>query len=384
MGIFKYEDCPLKHYVRLEGWLPYARRRLRALRANRKPNQQRGLRYFTFCAVGAIDVLMLDVAKIIKKNEGRFDNVVFFDRTDDQILETQRRIPGAIGFPGKFTPIVIDDDPVADAQIEAEEPLSEKTGDLDEQAVRERQRKLDIRKRFRLQFPFDVINLDLEEFLFKQQDPFPGQVVKAMKRVFEWQRQALTNAKARKEYLNGFTLMFTTQIGPPAMHPDYLQMLRSFLQENVDKHPALLDSLEERSGLRDLGLLEAKRFDLFFKLAVPKVIASILLDEDWFIDPDNGLTIFQFDRDSKDGPYTLLHMVMDVQRQNPSKDNRRPNTHPQVALDAYSSVVKQIFEVPERIVVRDELDLDHINQSLETIRARRRTYCPDEPQPAET
>jgi hypothetical protein len=208
MGIFKYEDCPLKHYVRLEGWLPFARRRLKAIRVNRKPNQQRGLRYFTFCAVGALDVLMLDVARVIKKNDGRFDNVVFFDRTDDQILETQRRIPGAIGFPGKFTPIVIEEDPVGDAQIEAEEPLSENTDELDEKKVRERQRKLDIRKHFRLTFPFDVINLDLEEFLFKQLDPFPGQVVKAMKRVFEWQRQPIINAKGHKEYLKGFTLMF--------------------------------------------------------------------------------------------------------------------------------------------------------------------------------
>ena|ERR1700733_3207040 len=382
MGIFKYEDCPLKHYVRLEGWLPFARRRLKVLRANRKPNQQRGLRYFTFCAVGALDVLMLDVANVIKKNDGRFDNVVFFDRTDDQILETQRRIPGAIGFPGKFTPIVIDEDPVADAQIEAEEPLSERTEDLDEKVVRERQRKLDIRKRFRLQFPFDVINLDLEEFLFKQLDPFPGQVVKAMKRVFEWQRQPLINARGQKEHLKGFTLMFTTQIGPPAMHPDYLQMLRGYLQQNIASQPGLLDQLEDRSGLRDLDRLQNDRFDLFFKLSVPKVIAAMLLEEDWYIDPETGITIFQFDRESAHGPYTLIHMVMDVNRQQPDKDNRTPNTQPQAVVDAYSDVVRQIFEVRERIVIREELNLEVINKSLEAILARRRMYCPDEPQSA--
>ncbi|HYW44853.1 MAG TPA: hypothetical protein VE959_18470 [Bryobacteraceae bacterium] len=203
-----------------------------------------------------------------------------------------------------------------------------------------------------------------------------------MRRLFEWQRQPLIPLKGRKEHLNGFTLMFTTQIGPPAMHPDYLHMLRQFLQENIEKQPVLLDLLEGRSGLRDLGRLESERFDLFFKLAVPKVIASILLDEDWFIDPDSGLAIFQFDRDSQDGPYTLLHMVMDVKRQNPSRDNRVSHTHPQAALEAYSAVVRQIFEVAEKVVVQDQLDLDQINRSLETIRARRRTYCPDEPQTA--
>jgi hypothetical protein len=203
-----------------------------------------------------------------------------------------------------------------------------------------------------------------------------------MKRVFEWQRQPLTNTKGQKEYLNGFTLMFTTQIGPPAMHPDYLQMLRDYLQANIASQPGLLDQLENRAGLRDLDRLQNDQFDLFFKLSVPKVIAAMLLEEDWYIDPEIGVIIFQFDRESADGPYTLLHMVMDVNRQQPDKDHRPPNTHPQTVVDAYSAIVRQIFEVPERLVVRDELDLEVINKSLEAIFARRQFYCPDEPHPA--
>ena len=73
---------------------------------------------------------------------------------------------------------------------------------------------------------------------------------------------------------------------------------------------------------------------------------------------------------------------MDVSRQQPDKDNRMPNTQPQAVTDAYGTVVRQIFEVPERIVVREELDLESINKSLEAIFARRRVYCPDEPHPA--
>jgi hypothetical protein len=379
MGFFKYEDCPLKHFVRMEGWLPFARRRARLMRASQPDNKEkRGLRYFTFCAVGAIDVLMLDVARIIKKNDGKFDNVVFFDRTDDLIVETQRRIPGAIGFPGAFVPIVVDEDPVGDAEVEARVALDANTNEEDEQPVRERQRKLDIRRTFRGYFPFDVINLDLEEFLFKQRDPFPGQVVKAMKRIFEWQRQALLLPKEKLEHLKGFTLMFTTQIGPPAMHADYLRMLRALLETNVAREPELLDLLEGRAGLRDLGRLETDRFDLFFKLAVPKVIASILLDEDWFIDPTNGVSIFEFDRESKDGPYKLLHMVMDVNRQHPARDDRTPNTQPAEVTTAYHSVVRKIFEVPERVVTREEIDVETVERSLNAIRQRRRVYCPDE------
>jgi hypothetical protein len=59
-----------------------------------------------------------------------------------------------------------------------------------------------------------------------------------------------------------------------------------------------------------------------------------------------------------------------------------PNTQPQAVTEAYGTVVRKIFEVPERIVVRDQLDLEAINKSLEAIFARRKMYCPDEPQPA--
>jgi len=383
-GFFKYEDCPLKHYVRMEGWLPFARRRLRLIRAHRKASRERGLRYFTFCAVGAIDVLMLENANIIVKNDGRFDNVVFFDRTDELILETQRRIPGAIGFPGSFTSVVIYDDAVGDAEIEATDYLMSPSDQLDEKAVRERQRRLDIRKRFRLKFPFDVINLDLEEFLFRPSDPLPGKVVRAMRRIFEWQRQPLMLTKKQRETLSGFTLMFTTQIGPPAMHPDYLDMLRDYLRTNITSEPRLLDILEQRSGFRDLGRLEAENFDLFFKLSVPKVIARILLEEDWYIDPEYGVNIFQFERPSRTGPYVLLHMVMDVKRQVPSRDDRAPDTRPPAVSHAYDVVVRQIFEVPERIVTLDGIDVDGINRSLETIKALRRHYCPDESNPGRT
>jgi hypothetical protein len=327
---------------------------------------------------------MLENANILVKNDGRFDNVVFFDYTDESIIETQRRIPGAIGFPGPFASVVIDEDAAGDAEIEATDYLKSPRDQTDEKAVRERQRRLDIRKRFRLKFPFDVVNLDLEEFLFKPRDPLPGRVVRAMRRIFEWQRQPLTFTKNQRETLNGFTLMFTTQIGPPVMHPDYLGMLRDYLRTNIKSEPRLLDILEQRSGFRDLGRLEAENFDLFFKLAVPKVIARILLAEDWYIDPDYGVSIFQFERSSKTGPYTLLHMVMDVKRQAPSFDERPPDTRPVAVSDAYALVVRQIFEVPERMVTLDRIDVNGINRSLETIKALRRQYCPDEPDPCRT
>src|SRR5256885_11024715 len=97
---FPYARCPLKHFVRTDGWLPLCKRRLQGLRQGKKPKDIRRLRYFTFCAVSAVDVLMLDVAKVIRpSNDGLFDTVFFFTRSDEAVLETRKNIPGAIGFP---------------------------------------------------------------------------------------------------------------------------------------------------------------------------------------------------------------------------------------------------------------------------------------------
>ncbi|MEJ0041969.1 MAG: hypothetical protein WDM81_07040 [Rhizomicrobium sp.] len=67
------------------------------------------MRYFTFCAVGALDVLLLDREKVIRRSKNKeFDTVYFFDRDEDAIVETRKRIPGAIGFPGDFVKVILD------------------------------------------------------------------------------------------------------------------------------------------------------------------------------------------------------------------------------------------------------------------------------------
>src|SRR5260370_24811337 len=95
-GTFRYEDDLLKHHVRLMGWLPLCKKRLDYIRAAGSPNSLRRLRYFTFCAVGAVDVLMLDVEKVIRvSKEGLFDTVTFFYRDPGSVSETLKRIPVA-------------------------------------------------------------------------------------------------------------------------------------------------------------------------------------------------------------------------------------------------------------------------------------------------
>ena len=265
-GTFKYEDDLLKHHVRKVGWLPSCKKRLQTIRSVGNPRQSRRLRYFTFCAVGAIDVLMLDVEKIIRRSSNeQFDTVTFFDKNQELVSETLKRIPGAYGFPGDFTRVVLLEDPEEESVVD--DPLRSPEESLDESATRRHQLIQAQRKSFISLFPFDVINLDLEEFLFKPNDPLPGKVINALRKLFEWQKKPFTTPQSQaQQRINEFSLMFTTQIGPPNISEVYLGELRDCLTRNIREDANLISALANRTGFDNVVLLQQERFDDFFKL----------------------------------------------------------------------------------------------------------------------
>ena len=376
---FVYEKDILKHYVRTNGWLPVCKNRLRIIRSQPfRIGHTRRLRYFTFCAVGAIDVLMLDVANVIRRSQnGKFDTVCFFDKSIESVTETEKRIPGAIGYPGNFIDVVLIEDPEEPFIVDGGTPLDAPEDQSDTTATRKRQVQLAQRQSFINQFPFDVINLDIEEFLFKPKDPLPGKVINALKKILSWQqRDLITGNRATK--LDGFSLMFTTQIGPPNLKADYLLMLRNQLNKNMKADKKLEDLLVQRSGIKDIPRLQRENFNLFFKLAMPKVLAATLMDLDWHIDPEKGITIYEFDREHRDGTYKMLHLVMDVKRNNPSNDRRAPGDIPLEAKSAYADVARKIFMKKEIIVIEEDIEKELLQKSMDLIISRRRKYYPDE------
>ena len=382
-GFFTHENDLLKHHVRIDGWLPSCRRRLHAIResAGRRSNPRR-LRYFTFCAVGAIDVLMLDVAKVIRRSgSGRFDSVFFFDRRNEYVIETRRRIPGAIGFPGSFVDLVLRDDPEGDAVLDSNAPLLPPQEEEDVHQVRVGQLERSIRRDFISAFPFDVINLDLEEFFLVPGAQFPGKMIRALRKVFEWQRRFLTTPQRNNEPLTGFSLMFTTQIGPPNLTDQYLNMLNQRLTDNVGQFPDLIDALRNRTGVGDINRLQATQFEMFFKLGVPKVLTAILKEEDWYVDSTQGIRTYEFERPWRDGTYKMLHFVIDVLRQNPPRERRAPGilSTPD-AEAAYEVVVRRLIAEPEQLVTLETINQQSLQKSLDHIKARRRKYCPECPE----
>jgi hypothetical protein len=382
-GAFSFETCLLKHHVRSNVWLPLAKEQLKAVRAAAKTQKdKRRLRYFTFCAVGAIDVLMLDLAKVVRTSEsGRFDTVFFFDKDAERVAETNRRIPGANGFVGNFVETVLRDDPQEATGFDPQQALQSPQTELDESETRANQRQLAVRRRFIQSFPFDVINLDLEEHLFKDRDEFPGNLILALRKVFEWQCRPMAQTNGKGKPIDSFTLFFTTRIGPRNLSEDYQRKLEGNLKSNLVADPELVELLRERAGSDDIPTIRGQDFDLFFKLATPKMLAATLQDADWYVEARQGIVIYEFERDSATGPYQMLHLAMHVRRQDPPFERRGPKEEPPVAADAYRAVVRAVFSRPEEIVTVDSIDHDALKKHLSSVFARRKKYYPEDEPP---
>lgn len=351
MSDFAFEDCLLKHYIRKEVWVPFCRERLKKIRAAaKKEKQARRLRYFTFCAVGALDVLLLDRERIIRRSSNdEFDTVFFFDTNEESVIETRKRIPGANGFPGDFSDIVlqaIDGDEDLDLSIPRDAP--------DTKDTRQGQMKKAQLGAFIKSFPFDVVNLDVEQYLYKPKEHLPGVLTNAIRRILEWQRRKGAASNGKPFALDGFTLMFTTRVGPPGLPKDYIRYLRDdCIQRNLNDYDDLKGPFLKKSNGRNPTQFFADDFAGAFKLSVPKSLSELALEQDWYIDDDKGVEVYQFDRAMKDGSYTMLHMAMAMMRQHPPKEKRAPGQQSDGALSAHKKTILKIFD--EDIIAVEKL-----------------------------
>jgi cytochrome c-type biogenesis protein CcmE len=74
----------------------------------------------------------------------------------------------------------------------------------------------------------------------------------------------------------------------------------------------------------------------------------------------------------------MLHLVMDVKRHNPPKENRAPGVMSPEATQAYEGIVRQIFQQHEVVIAEGTIDKAKLQEDLNLIIARRRKYYPDE------
>lgn len=374
---FAFETCLLKHYVRKEVWLPFCRDRLKKIRAS-APKNPRRLRYFTFCAVGALDVLLLDREKVIRKsNSDEFDTVFFFDKNREAIAETQKRIPGAVGFPGDFVEIVLQ---ATDG--DGDLGLHILSNERDTREERQRQMRRAQLGSFIESFPFDVVNLDVEQYLFRSKEQLPGVLTNAIRRILEWQRRQGVGSNGKAFGLDEFTLMFTTQVGPTGLSDAYISYLRDdCIAANLAMHPELQEPFLRKSKGQNPNEFFASDFDGAFKLAVPKSLSEMALEQDWVVDHDKGIQVYQFDRPSIQGPYRMLHMAMVLKRQQPPREQRAPGQKAPAALTSHKDAIVKLFSqdivsVEDRVTGAKEIELQADLEKL--FRHRDRYYKPSE------
>ena len=189
----------------------------------------------------------------------------------------------------------------------------------------------------------------------------------------EWQRRPL-QLDGREERINGFSLLFTTRIGPPELREDYGQMLVDVLQENLQRDEGLREDIVRRSGTHDIESLRREAFDTFFEIGVSKILVKLVLEQDWYVDPATGVRTFKFWRGGAADGYHILHYAMDVRRQSPPRDRRAPGGNAATAEEAYRQVSRCVFARDAEIVTQESIDVGEIEASLRMVAARRRKY----------
>jgi len=294
--------------------------------------------------VGALDVLLLDREKVVKRSaQKEFDTVYFFDTDEVAVIETRKRIPGAIGFPGDFVKIVLQNEgPAVDL---SKDKLDSPADSENTREVRQAQNSSAQLQKLKQAFPFDVMNLDVEQYLFRPKEELPGKLMAALRRIFEWQKNEGADVSGDAYTIDEFTLMFTTSVGPKNLPATYIEYLRdTCLQGNLNKFAELGKPYLTKSNGRDVTKFFEEDFDGAFKLAVPKSLIELALENDWHIDGSKGVEVYQFDRDAKDGPYRMLHMAMTVRRQQPAQGKRAPGQKvPKVAEDEHRKAIGLLF-----------------------------------------
>jgi hypothetical protein len=246
--------------------------------------------------------------------------------------------------------------------------------ELDSRDVRESQVSDALKASFRMGFPFDVINLDLERYMFRPKEGIPGRLILALRRVFEWQQRPIRGRDgSASETLSEFDLFFITRIGPADLR-QHSNTLRCCLAENLQRDPDLAPLLEKRSGTADINILYQRDFDRFFVLGMQKLLAQAAIERDWYIDPVAGIRVIEFERNENTHPYKMLHLAMTLKRPDPPEEKRPPQFgRPQLVAQAYAELVHSIFSRPEELITIEDIPND-LQPPLEKIMARRKMY----------
>ena len=281
MSLRDYDQDAVKHYVRYDGWLEACQARNRRVK-NAIEGQRRTqpFTYFSFCASQAIDVFMLEKAKLLQRdrNTKRLNHVFFCEENDTEFEKISNLLGSReAGFLGNFKDFVLFEDNADTINIDVSNNNMPVPGSL---ALRQKLENRRLNLDFRSLFPLDVVNLDICGIFFPPATNVVSPMLEAVDRIFKWQRENQSREDAHTS--EGFTLIITTHVEADACNPDVLTQLVNIAQSNIDDYPEFGQKLDRKYGYSSPTLLKDNNFPVFFSIIFPKVIAHVARKHDWF------------------------------------------------------------------------------------------------------
>ena len=274
-----------KHYVRKYGWLPASKSQEKSIRDQRGAFKRtlikQPLRYFTFCAAGAIDVFLLEHGGVIKRSTdtARLDGVFFCEKDANSFSQIAERIGSPDqGFLGDFSKIILFED---DEDTIGRSLYSDDSEEYDE-ALREKLRLKDTHERLKQSCPFDIINFDPYGMMFQSGQGALTKIFLSFLRLLEWQTEAARNPKSRCQQ---FTLFLTTHLDADNTDTQVISQLSSRLTDNLRSNQHFKEVFTSRFRHADAAKLASEDFPQFFCLAFPKfMIHEVLFRLGWTIE----------------------------------------------------------------------------------------------------
>lgn len=216
-----YTD-PVKHFVRINGWLSAARNRLTSIRSQTR-RRANFAKYFTFPGEYAIDVLLLAENGVIEETNVGFPGVVYCESRPNILSEIGKRLGKCMGvFPFSFEKAVFTHD-------------------------------------FRSFCPFDILNLDLTKEVFPRNGRPESNTIRAIEQLMWLHRN------------RDFDLYITFKASRRETNPDAVENFGQMVNDNFESNRTLKEAFINSCGMESSKLLESD-FTLFWCKSFPKWI----------------------------------------------------------------------------------------------------------------
>lgn len=256
-----YTD-PVKHYVRISGWLSVANNRLISVRSE-KSRKSKFAKYFTFPGEFAIDVLLFAENGIIEETGVGFPSVVYCENRPNILSEINKRLGKCLGvFPYSF-----------------------------EKAV--------FSPRFASYCPFDILNLDLTKEIFPKNGRRESNTIRAIERLL-WLHKN-----------RNFDLYITFKCSPRETNPEAIDDFKQMIGDNFENNINLKEAFIRSCGMESNELLVSD-FTLFWCKSFPKWILEQGLTKNV---AGNIISEFCYTRQPPHGgPYDIVTFVFSFER----------------------------------------------------------------------